>query len=568
MYDTYFGLTTPPFSIAPDPRYLFMSEQHREALAHLLFGVHYGGFVLLTGDIGTGKTTVCRCLLAQLPETADVAFIFNPKLTAKELLATICDEFAIDYPAGDISIKAFIDRLNEFLLDAHARGRNAVLILDEAQNLGTEVLEQMRLLTNLETNDRKLLQIILIGQPELQQMLEQPELRQLAQRITARYHLGPLAPSETAQYVAHRVTMAGGNAALFPTPTLQLIHRLSDGIPRITNMICDRALLGTYVERNRLVTRRTATRAAREVLGVTPNNRAWWRAGAAVVVTVAFLAAMAFTVGRYGALSGVTWAKELVAMSPLTTTQTRAAPPAVSQAKSDEPTPLAALEGRSEAQSTASSALPEPWQRFSEESVARSQQFAYQALFEQWSIGFRPDEGRNPCTHAANAGLLCWRQSGNLGSLRRINRPAVLRMRAGTGAEVYAALTSLDAAHGTLAFGEQRSSLSIHELETLWRGEFTVLWQPPPGYFGPIRRGDKGTAIAWLTERLSQVLQLPVEAANPALYGPELAEAVEKFQLESGLLQDGVAGPETLIQLNTLSGQEFPRLLANGSDPT
>jgi len=175
MYRKYFGLGEAPFSIAPDPRYLYMSERHQEALAHLLYGISGdGGFVLLTGEVGAGKTTICRCLLEQIPPNCDIAYIFNPKLTVEELLSTICTEFGVAYPAGRTTVKTFVDNINAYLLDAHARGRQAVLIIDEAQSLSVDVLEQMRLLTNLETNQRKLLQIILVGQPELAEMLARP----------------------------------------------------------------------------------------------------------------------------------------------------------------------------------------------------------------------------------------------------------------------------------------------------------------------------------------------------------------------------------------------------------
>jgi type II secretory pathway predicted ATPase ExeA len=215
--ESYFGLAEAPFSIAPAPRYLYMSQRHQEALAHLLYGVNSGGgFVLLTGEVGAGKTTVCRCLLEQIPETCDVAYIFNPKLTVEELLSSICVEFGIAHPAGNSSIKVFVDCINTHLLDAHARGRHAVLIIDEAQNLSADVLEQMRLLTNLETSERKLLQIILIGQPELATMLERPELKQLSQRIVARYHLGALSKAEVAAYIRHRLEIAGTQKTLFP----------------------------------------------------------------------------------------------------------------------------------------------------------------------------------------------------------------------------------------------------------------------------------------------------------------------------------------------------------------
>jgi general secretion pathway protein A len=245
-----------------------MSEGHQEALAHLVYGINSdGGFVLLTGEVGTGKTTVCRCLLEQVPGDSDIAFILNPKLTTEELLATICDELGIGCPQGNTSIKVFVDRINTYLLDAHARGRRTVLIIEEAQNLSPDVLEQVRLLTNLETDKRKLLQIIMLGQPELADMLSRPELRQLAQRITARYHLGPLSKKDVSAYVAHRLSVAEGKGPLFPDPVVGRIFKLSNGIPRLVNVLCDRALLGAYVQGKENVDIHTVNSAAAEVFG-------------------------------------------------------------------------------------------------------------------------------------------------------------------------------------------------------------------------------------------------------------------------------------------------------------
>ena len=267
MYKHYFGLQDSPFSIAPNPQYLYMSTRHREALAHLLYGVKSdGGFILLTGEVGTGKTTVCRCLLAQIPSDVDIAMVLNPKQTALELLATICDEFNINY-GTEASIKTLVDKLNLFLLDSHQAGRKAILIIDEAQNLAVDVLEQLRLLTNLETNQRKLLQIILLGQPELLSLLGQQELRQLSQRVTARFHLDALNSREVAEYIQHRITVAGGNQPLFTTASVRRIYRISGGIPRLINLICDRALLGAYVENQPRVNPAIVTKAAQEVLG-------------------------------------------------------------------------------------------------------------------------------------------------------------------------------------------------------------------------------------------------------------------------------------------------------------
>lgn len=268
MYIEHFGLKEIPFSIAPDPRYLYMSDGHREALAHLLYGMNSdGGFVLLTGEVGTGKTTVCRRLLESVPQDAEIAFILNPKLTVSELLASVCDEFGVSYPEGNASIKVFVDRISAYLLGACESGKRAVLIIEEAQNLSPEVLEQLRLLTNLETDRRKLLQIILLGQPELREILGRPELRQLSQRITARYHLGPLSKKEAGGYISHRLGIAGCRAQLFPPDVIKRIFRLSSGVPRVINVICDRALLGAFVEGKSAVDGLVLKRAAREVLG-------------------------------------------------------------------------------------------------------------------------------------------------------------------------------------------------------------------------------------------------------------------------------------------------------------
>jgi general secretion pathway protein A len=272
MYKSHFGLTQEPFSIAPDPHYLFMSERHREALAHLLYGVRGGGgFVLLTGEIGAGKTTVCRCFLEQVPGRCNVAYIFNPRQSAEELLESICDEFGIPRPETPGRLPTARDRvaaLNEYLLRTHGVGQNNVLVIDEAQNLSAEVLEQLRLLTNLETNERKLLQIILIGQPELRDMLARPELEQLAQRVIARYHLEALTPRETAQYIQHRLTVSGLSGALpFDMPSMQRIHALTRGVPRRINLLCDRALLGAYASGRPTVSMEIVDKAAAEVTG-------------------------------------------------------------------------------------------------------------------------------------------------------------------------------------------------------------------------------------------------------------------------------------------------------------
>src|SRR5690625_4103394 len=267
MYTRYFGFDMAPFSIAPDPRFLYLGSSHREAMAHLLYGVRQGGLVVLTGEVGTGKTTVCRCLLQQLPDHVDVAYLINPRQTAAELLQSVLAELGLDLGgSGVTSTKVLVDLLNERLLEGHAQGRDTLLIIDEAQNLSPEVLEQLRLLTNLETTERKLLQLILLGQPELNALLASPELRQLAQRVTARHHLQALSRADVGEYIAHRLRIAGCDHPLFTAAAIRHIARRSGGMPRLINLICDRSLLGVYAESGHQVSRALCRRAATEAL--------------------------------------------------------------------------------------------------------------------------------------------------------------------------------------------------------------------------------------------------------------------------------------------------------------
>jgi len=274
MYRNFFSLSELPFSISPDPKYLFMSERHKEALSHLTYGLgEVGGFALLTGEVGTGKTTVSRCLMEQLPENTQAAFILNPTLSSQELLATICDQFKIRYRKSDASLKILTDKISEKLLKNHENDINTLLIIDEAQHLQPEVLEQLRLLTNLETNTKKLLQVILIGQPELQQLLQRRDLRQLAQRITARYHLMPLTKPELQQYIEHRLQVANCARPLFDRAALAKLHQFSQGIPRLINLLCHSALMLAYNQNDSVVNKKTIIAAAQRALGDDLNHQ-------------------------------------------------------------------------------------------------------------------------------------------------------------------------------------------------------------------------------------------------------------------------------------------------------
>jgi general secretion pathway protein A len=536
MYLNYFGLAEAPFSIAPAPRYLYMSQRHQDALAHLLYGVNgEGGFVLLTGEVGTGKTTISRCLLEQIPEFCDVAYIFNPKLTVEELLSTICVEFGIACPPGNTSIKVFIDCINAHLLDAHARGRHSVLIIDEAQNLSAEVLEQMRLLTNLETNERKLLQIILIGQPELAAMLERPDLRQLAQRIVARYHLGKLSKTEVTAYVQHRLEVAGTQRQLFPLALMGRLHRLSDGIPRIINVLCDRALLGTYAQGKEKVDRATLEQAAREVFPKASSQRHGMRR--------LLLASLAVLV--VGALVLV-W--QLPEITLATTQQPLSQPvPPAPDVKAEEP----AREPDPEA------GWPEVLTWPAGEPSERSKDMAYAALFMAWGADY---QGADACLQAETLGLRCQAGRGGLDELRKSNRPAVLSMRDEQGREFFATLTALTPDSATFAIGATTTTVALSALASQWSGYYSLLWRVPPITQKVIRPGDRGEAVEWLSRQLAQLQGRAVGEKPDWVFDYTLVNQIRQFQLSQGLIPDGSAGPQTLARLVNLADQTAPKL--------
>ena len=536
MYRHHFGLAEAPFSIAPDPRYLYLSQRHQEALAHLLYGVNGdGGFVLLTGEVGAGKTTVCRCLLQQIPASCDVAYIFNPRLTVKELLSTICVEFGIAYPPGNTSIKVFVDCINAYLLDAHAKGRHTVLIIDEAQNLAADVLEQMRLLTNLETNQRKLLQIILLGQPELAEMLERPELRQLGQRIVARYHLGPLTKAEVAAYVQHRLEVSGAQRQLFPARLMGRLYRLSGGVPRVINVLCDRALLGAYVQSKERVDAATLVQAAREVFHQPATRRSLLRALAAGVI---LLAGAAVALAVYWKEQGE---PRSVAVQPGIAAPVAAATPARA----------VHLDAKSEA------ALPDALEWPADEPRGDSRALAYAALFRAWGADY---QGGDACRQAEGLGLRCRTARGGLDELRELNRPAVLLLRDGQGREFHATLSALDDKTAGFALGAQTRTVAIGALAAQWSGQYTLLWRMPPDAHENIRSGERGPAVAWLSRQLAQTQGRTAEPSENPLFDQVLLRQVKQFQLAEGLIPDGVVGTRTLMRLAGVADKTAPKL--------
>jgi general secretion pathway protein A len=557
MYAKFFGLKHQPFSIAPDPRYLFMSERHREALAHLLYGLKGGGgFVLLTGEIGAGKTTVCRCFLEQVPPRCNVGYIFNPKLTVPELLQTVCDEFRIPLsempPGATRTVKDYIDPLNEFLLRTHAVGQTNVLIIDEAQNLSADVLEQLRLLTNLETAERKLLQIILIGQPELREMLARPELEQLAQRVVARYHLGALSESETAHYVQHRLGVAGGSGASpFDRPAVKRIHQLSRGVPRRINLLCDRALLGGYATGQQRIGADVVDQAAAEVFGAAPASTGDWASSVrraapwagGVLLGVSIAAASAWMLRPSGAgPSSAAAASAPVATKAASGVLSTAAAPASAPTRAEPPAPVASATalGASELRAVFNTQL-------------RGEADAWRDLASAW--GLRLGATADPCNAAAKQDLPCFKGPGSLALVRQLDRPGLLVLYDGDGRAYHVLLTALTAETATLHRGNASVTVPLATLGASWRGEFGTFWRAPAGYAGSggftAARGESGE---WLAGRLSQILP-PSAASAP------LPSRIAAFQVAQGLPPDGLAGPLTLMLLNRATGVDEPRLL-------
>ncbi len=535
MYQQYFGLVEAPFSIAVNPRYLFMSARHRDALAHLLYGVGSGGgFIMLTGEVGTGKTTLNRCLLQQLPPNTDIAIVLNPALSAVELLATVCDEFEIDYPSGTDSLKILTDALHQFLLQNHQSERRTVLMIDEAQHLGFEVLEQIRLLTNLETDEKKLLQIILTGQPELASMLARPELRQLNQRITARFDLTPLDEQETRTYVRHRLQVAGLNndREIFSGAAFRQIFRLSGGVPRVINLLCERAMMGAYGRDQAMVSPNLVAEAAKETFGAEGAPRKvdsmpWLSGAMARGAMLGLLVAAAVA-------AAVLWVQQ----SEWLAVDNALRSPGVDLADQQ-----ASLQHQEPAKRRALSVI-----RGS--SWILDQERADSALWSLWSGQALL---RDLCEQASDAGLQCASSDADTwNAVLANNRPAVLDIRQPDGFAGKVLLVGMSDAVALLSAGQSICQMPLASLAMYWRGGLSYLWKSPPSWVGPLTEGDQGSGVTQIVADFSRLDGLPAPPLD--VFTPALTERVRQFQQSLGLEVDGVIGAQTLQALNDALG--------------
>ena len=538
MYSEYFGLNEKPFSIAPDPRYLYMSRSHQEALAYLLYGLQTeGGFVLLTGEIGTGKTTVCKCMFEQAPPEITFAFIINPKVTALELLEAVCDELLIKRPENGAK-KDLIDLINRHLLETNEQGEKTVIVIDEAQNLTSDVLEQLRLLTNLETSRHKLLQIILLGQPELRDLIRKPELKQLSQRITARYHLGPLNRDDTAIYILHRISIAGGERALFTDGAIQRVYKLTNGVPRLINLLCDRALLGAYTQLQDRVTPEVVKQANKETfdLHLKSTKVHWLVAAALLVVSIAIISSRFIPVIK-------STAPDLARATP-----EELNPPEIPSTSEADPSIVAPQQEQQ--------TLPIQWP----ESLGFGNSFddAFKDLAALWLLDY--SEGQSEARIFASAkGLKGLKKSGSLETIQNLNRPAILTLYDNKGFPFYTLLTTLNGHKATFLVGDKRLELDTDALKNRWFGEYFLLWKTPPGFSGLLHPGQQSLMVGWLAFALQQQGLYQPKGNETRLEGALLG-ALKRFQFTSSLVPDGVLGAQTIIQLNQSNETPGPRL--------
>ena len=568
MYTSFFGLNEKPFSITPDPRYLYMSARHTEALAHLVYGItESGGFIQLTGEVGTGKTTLIRGLLQQLPENADIALVLNPQLSRSEFLAVILEELGIPPVENPESIKELHSALNVYLLENHSRGRRTVLIVDEAQNLAIDVLEQIRLLTNLETAQTKLLQITLIGQPELRQVLSRNDLRQLAQRITGRYHLEPLSKKDTSEYIQHRIAVAGGNGAIFSPAACREAFKLSYGVPRIINVICDRALLGAYTQEELVVTSALMRQAAREIYDNGQHNESVWLRWQKPLIASALVAALLLGGWLGSSQRPAQFTARSIPVAETLPTETLSLAsdeqlPEAELALQQETEQDAAQEDLWEPPAQATESIDAPTEDSNTNTVSLDEFLfkhkdstntagAFNTLFSLWGVAYAPGPG-NACDFAREYNLSCTWQQGTLAQLQALNRPAILTLRDNDGVSHSVSIVKLSPTIATLEINQEQLDIPVAELSPGWFGSSLLLWQLQIDPDKSLAPGERNAGVPWLRQSIMNISGWnPGEVSDPDYYDAALASEVKEYQRQRRLSVDGLIGAQTQIAINT-----------------
>lgn len=543
MYHEFFGLKEPAFSIAVNPRYLFMSDQHREALAHLLYGIQNGGFVMLTGEVGTGKTTIIRCLLEQLPENTDIAIILNPTANAPELLSTICDELGVSYISDELTVKNLTDALNEFLLNNHRKGRKTVLLIDEAQLLKVPVLEQIRLLTNLETTTEKLLQIMLVGQPELKKLLARPSLRQLSQRITARFHLEALTPAETKAYIHHRLKVAGipDHQRPFNDALIKKIHEFSGGIPRLINVLSERLLLGAYAQNQHTIDKSIFAAATKEVAGTATQQEE--------KVAAARTSWHAFLVAAVVLIMAAVW---FLLPDDMTV---NSAPLVLAESADEQPQePSATAVG--DAPQVASKTSSVTGQSSLVAMATRDLVAAQFILFDYLAVNV--GDTTNPCLASVAVNYSCEKvRLSSWDELKDINRPGLMTLATPDKKWVYLTVVGLSENYVLIIENGAEKIIPWGDISSLWTGDFFYVWSRPQGFEKSLQLGDKNALVTWVAEQFARLDQQPAPLTRQ-FFTEKLKKRVELFQRTQNILPDGVIGAQTLRRLNEVLGVDKP----------
>ncbi|NOH74512.1 AAA family ATPase [Vibrio crassostreae] len=539
-----------PFSIVPNSRYLFLSQRHQEAMQNLQAGLgEGGGFAMLTGEVGTGKTTVAKAMLSSLDRHTQAGLILNPTFSNTDLLEAICDEFEVEYPE-QASLKQLSQAIYYFLLDSHAEGIQTLLVIDEAQHLAADVLEQLRLLTNLETDSRKLLKVLLVGQPELQQHLQTTQLRQLAQRITGRYHLLPLNIEETGKYIAFRLETAGGEQMLFSNRSVKLIAQYTHGIPRLINLVCDKALQLAFHDGEQTPSNETVNKACQQVMAFQAEvyHVDKPRVASAIPKLVQYAGAATLSV----ALAMATFNFAPTYIDSWLTTEPSNEAQTVSSAKMQRSLVVDMPKAVAESE-TDKFALPPHIQQHLMQGTNRS--LAIKDLYTLW--GYQSSLRDGLCLSEPQSVFVCEQQQSSLDDLLELGVPVVLNLDI-EQESVFAVLYGVSQDSVELLVNEKLLVMPKQSLEQIWQGDYVAIWKQP--LRETLKEGYQGEAVALLDLLLSEVLGEVVSGSD--VFDYELKMKVEAFQTWQSMSVDGIAGQRTLARLQRLAQLDSPKLMS------